>query len=332
MARMSVTYRLDRAERPRPEPPELDESQRAVVEHSGGPLLAPSGEVLGVIGPNGAGKSTLLKILSQITFPTTGQAEFRGRLSSLFQVGTGFHPELTGRENIYLSGAVLGMRKAETDRKFDAIVDFSGVERFIDTPVKRYSSGMYVRLAFAVAAHLESEVLLLDEVLAVGDLAFQNKCLGKIDSVAKSGRTVLFVSHSVAAVSSRPTSRTAAVASQTRRRVTPSIMPRLAPCAYRPDQRKAGAISAMNRSRSRRNSGRGRNRVGMNTVSTFVARSAASVSWICSGVPARQVSRASAACRPMRAPRVSGLVSPSTPRRRSHAPSTSRASSTWCSA
>jgi lipopolysaccharide transport system ATP-binding protein len=160
------------------------------------------GEVLGIIGPNGAGKSTLLKILSRITKPTTGRARIRGRVGSLLEVGTGFHPELTGRENIYLNGAVLGMRKAEIERKFDEIVAFAEVERFIDTPVKRYSSGMYVRLAFAVAAHLEPEILLVDEVLAVGDAAFQKKCLGKMGAVAKEGRTILFVSHNMTAVQS----------------------------------------------------------------------------------------------------------------------------------
>jgi len=155
------------------------------------------GEVLGVIGRNGAGKSTLLKILSRITEPTEGKADIRGRVGSLLEVGTGFHPELTGRENIYLNGTILGMSKAEIARKFDEIVDFSGIERFIDTPVKRYSSGMYVRLGFAVAAHLETEVLLVDEVLAVGDAPFQKKCLGKMGDVAKEGRTVLFVSHNM---------------------------------------------------------------------------------------------------------------------------------------
>ncbi len=158
------------------------------------------GEVLGIIGRNGAGKSTLLKMLSRITEPTSGRAIIRGRVASLLEVGTGFHPELTGRENIYLNGAILGMRKAEIDRKFDEIVAFSEVERFIDTPVKRYSSGMYVRLAFAVAAHLEPEILILDEVLAVGDAAFQKKCLGKMGDVAKEGRTVLLVSHNMATI------------------------------------------------------------------------------------------------------------------------------------
>ena len=151
------------------------------------------GEVLGIIGRNGAGKSTLLKILSRITEPTSGRAVLRGRVGSLLEVGTGFHPELTGRENIYLNGAILGMRRAEITKKFDEIVAFAEIERFIDTPVKRYSSGMYVRLAFAVAAHLDPEILLVDEVLAVGDAAFQKKCLGKMKDVASEGRTVLFV-------------------------------------------------------------------------------------------------------------------------------------------
>ena len=153
------------------------------------------GEAVGLIGRNGAGKSTLLKVLSRIVDPTTGFIELHGRVASLLEVGTGFHPELTGRENAYLNGAILGMRKAEVDRKFDEIVAFSGIERFIDTPVKRYSSGMRVRLAFAVAAHLEPEILLVDEVLAVGDAAFQRKCLGKMEDVAGEGRTVIFVSH-----------------------------------------------------------------------------------------------------------------------------------------
>ena len=160
------------------------------------------GEVVGIIGRNGAGKSTLLKILSRITEPTSGRAEIHGRVGSLLEVGTGFHPELTGRENIYLNGAILGMRRVEIDRRFDEIVAFAEIERFLDTPVKRYSSGMYVRLAFAVAAHLEPEILLVDEVLAVGDAAFQKKCLGKMGDVAHEGRTVLFVSHNMAAVRS----------------------------------------------------------------------------------------------------------------------------------
>jgi homopolymeric O-antigen transport system ATP-binding protein len=158
------------------------------------------GEVVGIIGRNGAGKSTLLKVLSRITEPTEGYAEIYGRVGTLLEVGTGFHPELTGRENIYLSGAILGMRKREIDRKFDEIVAFAEIEKFIDTPVKHYSSGMYVRLAFAVAAHLEPEILLVDEVLAVGDAAFQKKCLGKMGDVAREGRTVLFVSHNMGAV------------------------------------------------------------------------------------------------------------------------------------
>jgi lipopolysaccharide transport system ATP-binding protein len=158
------------------------------------------GTVLGLIGRNGAGKSTLLKVLSRITEPTTGRVDLRGRVASLLEVGTGFHPELTGRENIYLNGTILGMRKREVDSKFDEIVAFAEIERFVDTPVKRYSSGMYVRLAFAVAAHLEPEILLVDEVLAVGDAAFQDRCLGKVEEVARGGRTVLFVSHNMAAV------------------------------------------------------------------------------------------------------------------------------------
>jgi lipopolysaccharide transport system ATP-binding protein len=159
-----------------------------------------AGEVVGIIGRNGAGKSTLLKILSRITEPTTGRITIRGRVSSLLEVGTGFHPELTGRENVFLNGTILGMTKKEIDRKFDEIVAFSGVERFIDTPVKRYSSGMQVRLAFSVAAHLEPEILVVDEVLAVGDAAFQRKCLGRMQDVSAEGRTVLFVSHDLAAV------------------------------------------------------------------------------------------------------------------------------------
>jgi lipopolysaccharide transport system ATP-binding protein len=160
------------------------------------------GDVLGIIGRNGAGKSTLLKILSKTTAPTTGSVKVKGRIASLLEVGTGFHPELTGRENIYLNGAILGMRKHEITRKLDEIIDFAGVERYIDTPVKRYSSGMYVRLAFGVAAHLESEILIIDEVLAVGDAEFQKKCLGKMGDVAKGeGRTVLFVSHNLGAIS-----------------------------------------------------------------------------------------------------------------------------------
>lgn len=160
------------------------------------------GDAVGIIGRNGAGKSTLLKLLSKVTKPTTGKIYTNGRIASLLEVGTGFHPEMTGRENIYLNGAILGMTRKEITRKFDEIVDFSGVERYIDTPVKRYSSGMYVRLAFAVAAHLESEILIVDEVLAVGDAEFQKKCLGKMGDVSKGeGRTVLFVSHDLNAVS-----------------------------------------------------------------------------------------------------------------------------------
>jgi lipopolysaccharide transport system ATP-binding protein len=158
------------------------------------------GDVVGIVGRNGAGKSTLLKILSRIVEPTDGRAEVRGRIGSLLEVGTGFHPELTGRENIYLNGSILGMKRREIDRRFDEIVAFSETEQFLDSPVKRYSSGMYVRLAFAVAAHLEPEILVIDEVLAVGDGQFQRKCLGKMNEVAKQGRTVLFVSHNMAAV------------------------------------------------------------------------------------------------------------------------------------
>lgn len=161
------------------------------------------GDAVGIIGRNGAGKSTLLKILSRVTAPTTGKVHIKGRVASLLEVGTGFHPELTGRENTFLNGAILGMRKKEIERKLDEIIAFSGVERYIDTPVKRYSSGMYVRLAFAIAAHLESEILIVDEVLAVGDAEFQKKCLGKMNEVSKGdGRTVLFVSHNMLAVKS----------------------------------------------------------------------------------------------------------------------------------
>jgi lipopolysaccharide transport system ATP-binding protein len=160
----------------------------------------PQGEVVGIIGSNGAGKSTLLKILSQITEPTTGEIRIRGRVASLLEVGTGFHPELSGRENIFLNGAILGMSRTEIKNKFDEIVAFSEIEKFIDTPVKRYSSGMYVRLAFAVAAHLEPEILMVDEVLAVGDIKFQKKCLGKMGMVSRSGRTIFFVSHNMEAI------------------------------------------------------------------------------------------------------------------------------------
>jgi lipopolysaccharide transport system ATP-binding protein len=158
------------------------------------------GELLGIIGRNGAGKSTLLKILSRVTAPTSGEIKVKGRIASLLEVGTGFHPDLTGRENIYLNGAILGMTRGEIRRRFDEILDFSGVEKFVDTPVKRYSSGMYVRMAFAVAAHLDPDILVVDEVLAVGDVAFQKKCLGKMQDVSKDGRTVLFVSHNMDAV------------------------------------------------------------------------------------------------------------------------------------
>jgi lipopolysaccharide transport system ATP-binding protein len=178
---------------------ELDETIWALSDVS---CEIKRGEVVGIIGRNGAGKTTLLKILSRITEPTEGFAEIHGRVGSLLEVGTGFHPELSGRENIYLNGAILGMRKAEIQRKFDEIVDFAEIDKFIDTPVKHYSSGMYVRLAFAVAAHMEPEILLVDEVLAVGDAAFQKKCLAKMGDVAKEGRTVLFVSHNMVALQS----------------------------------------------------------------------------------------------------------------------------------
>ncbi len=158
------------------------------------------GERVGIIGRNGAGKSTLLKILSRITEPTVGEIRIKGRVASLLEVGTGFHPELSGRENVYLNGAILGMSRSEIKRKFDEIIDFAEIEKFLDTPVKRYSSGMYVRLAFAVAAHLEPEILIVDEVLAVGDSQFQKKCLGKMETVGKEGRTVIFVSHNMGAV------------------------------------------------------------------------------------------------------------------------------------
>jgi lipopolysaccharide transport system ATP-binding protein len=173
---------------------ELDQAIWAVKDVS---FQIKSGEVVGIIGRNGAGKSTLLKILSGITDPTDGYADIYGRVGSLLEVGTGFHPELTGRENVFLNGAILGMKKSEIERKFDEIVAFAEIDKFIDTPVKHYSSGMYVRLAFSVAAHLEPEILLIDEVLAVGDTAFQRKCLGKMDDVAQAGRTVVFVSHNM---------------------------------------------------------------------------------------------------------------------------------------
>ena len=185
----------------------IDQMHQAVEGHTLWALQDVSlevkqGEVLGIIGRNGAGKSTLLKVLSRVTAPTSGRIRVKGRVASLLEVGTGFHPELTGRENIFLNGAILGMTKAEVTRKFDEIVAFSEIEQFIDTPVKRYSSGMYVRLAFAVAAHLEPEILVMDEVLAVGDAAFQKKCLGKMGAVAHEGRTVIFVSHNMTAIRS----------------------------------------------------------------------------------------------------------------------------------
>ncbi len=176
---------------------ELDDTFWALKDIS---FQVGEGEVVGIIGRNGAGKSTLLKLLSRITYPTIGRIKIYGRVGSLLEVGTGFHPELTGRENVYLNGAILGMNKAEIARKFDAIIAFSGVERFIDTPVKHYSSGMSVRLAFAVAAHLEPDILLIDEVLAVGDAEFQQKCLGRMGDIAEGGRTILFVSHNMAAI------------------------------------------------------------------------------------------------------------------------------------
>ena len=193
--RMSVERTRQRLSGERPEP-----LRREIWALRDASFEVPQGEVLGVIGPNGAGKSTLLSILARITEPSGGQAVIRGRVSSLLEVGTGFHPELSGRDNVFLNGAVLGMTRAETQAKFDEIVEFSGIEEFIDVPVKRFSSGMYVRLAFAVAAHLDPEVLLLDEVLAVGDRAFQTKCIQRISEMTQSGRTVLFVSHDLTAV------------------------------------------------------------------------------------------------------------------------------------
>ena len=180
--------------------PGRGEDPRRIWALRGASFSVDRGEVVGVVGRNGAGKSTLLKLLSRITRPTEGRAVIHGNLSSLLEVGTGFHPELSGRENVFLNGTILGMTRREIQRKFDEIVEFAEIERFLDTPVKRYSSGMYVRLAFAVAAHLDADVLLVDEVLAVGDLAFQRKCLGKMDKVAASGRTILFVSHNLGAV------------------------------------------------------------------------------------------------------------------------------------
>ncbi len=191
---------LLRAFRPGPRPDDKDKEADSFWALKDVSFDLNQGEVLGVVGANGAGKSTLLKILSQITEPTEGEVRMRGRVASLLEVGTGFHPELSGRENVFLNGAVLGMSRKEIRAKFDEIVAFAEVEKFLDTPVKRYSSGMYVRLAFAVAAHLEPEILIVDEVLAVGDSAFQKKCLGKMSDVASAGRTVLFVSHNLSAV------------------------------------------------------------------------------------------------------------------------------------
>lgn len=194
---------LTRFEDAKSPPSDLDEPNENIVwALRDVSLEVSSGDVIGIIGPNGAGKSTFLKILSRVTFPTCGEIDVFGRISSLLEVGTGFHPELTGRENIYLNGAILGMSRKEIDQKFDEIVEFAGIEKFIDTPVKRYSSGMYVRLAFAVGAHLESEILLIDEVLAVGDAAFQRKCLKKMGELGVGGRTVLFVSHNMSSIQS----------------------------------------------------------------------------------------------------------------------------------
>ena len=199
--RLRDAARLDRSCRPPARPPRAPAAYEEIWALKDVSFEVGEGEVLGVIGRNGAGKSTLLKILTRITTPTAGRAVIRGRVGSLLEVGTGFHPELTGRENVYLNGAVLGMRRREIARKFPEIVEFAGVEKFIDTPVKRYSSGMYVRLAFSVAAHLEPEILLVDEVLAVGDAEFQRRCLGRMEELSQSGRTVIFVSHQMQAVS-----------------------------------------------------------------------------------------------------------------------------------
>ena len=210
LTNVSKTYRIQRGtDRPttateamvrRVRHPLSRQRQEEFAALDGVSFSIPWGEAVGIVGRNGAGKSTLLKILTRITAPTRGRIELGGRIGSLLEVGTGFHPELTGRENIYLNGTLLGMRRKEIQRRFDEIVDFSGVEKFLDTPVKRYSSGMYVRLAFSVAAHLETEILAIDEVLAVGDAEFQAKCLGKMQDVAEHGRTVLYVSHQIQTV------------------------------------------------------------------------------------------------------------------------------------
>lgn len=206
---VSKSYRIAHAERPSTLGESITKRLRNPIQRTNQETFwalkdinfdIPKGDVVGIIGRNGAGKSTLLKVLSRITAPTTGEIVVRGRVGSLLEVGTGFHPELTGRENIYLNGSILGMKSKEIDAQFDAIVDFSGVEQFLDTPVKRYSSGMYVRLAFSVAAHLNPEVMIVDEVLAVGDAEFQAKCMGKMQDVAQGGRTVLFVSHNMHSV------------------------------------------------------------------------------------------------------------------------------------
>jgi lipopolysaccharide transport system ATP-binding protein len=203
------------------------------------------GEVLGVIGKNGAGKSTLLKVLSRITEPTSGRAVIKGRVSSLLEVGTGFHPELSGRENVYLNGTILGMTKGEIDSKFDQIVDFSGIEKFLDTPIKRYSSGMKVRLAFAVAAHLEPEVLIIDEVLAVGDMEFQKKCIGKMQEIAGAGRTVIFVSHDFPSVQSLCTSALIMSQGKSSEKMTPDVAIREFSKSFAAEQQSEVDLSKM---------------------------------------------------------------------------------------